>query len=74
MNDWVEGGSLSHFCSPCVDLMTELGEGLREEGAMKVKSWEFAPIGWPEDGGRQKRTRSVICKVATGDGGGGRGG
>ena len=48
---------------------------------MKVKSWEFAPIGWtPVDGGRQKRTRtrpltrSVICKVATDDGGGGRGG
>ena len=27
-----EGVSLSHFCSPCVDLMTELGEGLREGG------------------------------------------
>ena len=32
MNDWVEIVSLSHFCSPCVDLMTELGEELREGG------------------------------------------
>ena len=31
-NEGLGGGSLSHFCSPCVDLMTELGEGGIEGG------------------------------------------